>query len=32
VSSFMQAFLFGIALFFINSFMFAFFREKKQIS
>lgn len=31
VTSFAQAFLFGIVLFFTNSFMFAFFREKKQI-
>jgi putative membrane protein len=29
VASFFQAFLFGIALFFINSFMFAILREKK---
>lgn len=29
VTSFTQAFLFGIVLFFINSFMFTFFREKK---
>lgn len=30
VTSFFQAFLFGIVLFFINSFLFAFLREKKQ--